>query len=696
MARNIKQGHVRTPTSGAAVSGATVTVYLTGTATPATIYSASSGGSAVSGSQVTTNTNGYYKFFIDKADYTTSQRFALTIEGSGLDTTTYSDVDILDVRGDAISVKDHGAVGDKTINDTTAIQAALTAAGAQTNGGVVFFPEGCYLIDVTSATITVPEGVVLKGVATYNPVGPGSTFYGSTIFVTGTANDAFTLNRGCEIDGLNFWYPDQVTTNPPTAYGWTIAIDVSTQNTQGIDIKNCVLYNPYKGINLGGTVGGNAPGSITIKNVKMCPLNQGIELGQSLTNNVFDTVQMVLDIWTGATGLAVRDYIAANCVGVKVISTDSVQMDNLAIFGLQTGLLFAGGTNDNVTFTTISNSVIDGCRYPVRSESGTTLQGVTFVGTTFQANQFGDNSVFCNAVSFSNTALVDKVMFNGCYFGPCNGTHVDIDMTSGTSDGYYTFSGCQFENAGNNYTGATAARNLKINAANATVQVENCHFKNLSADTVRCIEAASVKDLTILGNKFNLQEDVLSFSGTSLHMALNSSELTQGTYSVGTVTATNITNISNTWDKENITVLTTRPAFHAGIGSAQGPITTAATVQFVDTSSGYDYGSDFNNGTYTFTAPKSGIYAFNAQVTHDTGVVAADRYALKIVTTKRTYPKNYISHTANFNTESMGVLADMATGDTAYVTLERVTGTGGWTFLNDATQSFFDGRLVEG
>ena len=96
MARYIKQGHIR-KSAGTTVSGATVTVYLTGTGTLANIYTASSGGSVISGSQVTSNANGYYIFFVDDTDYLPSQRFALTIEASGLDTTTYSDVDIVDV-----------------------------------------------------------------------------------------------------------------------------------------------------------------------------------------------------------------------------------------------------------------------------------------------------------------------------------------------------------------------------------------------------------------------------------------------------------------------------------------------------------------------------------------------------------------------------------------------------------------------
>ncbi len=65
-----------------------------------------------------------------------------------------------------LDVRDWGAKGDGTTDDTTAIQNALNAAESY-GGGIVFFPPGTYLI---SATIQLPSKVYMKGVAgtTYN------------------------------------------------------------------------------------------------------------------------------------------------------------------------------------------------------------------------------------------------------------------------------------------------------------------------------------------------------------------------------------------------------------------------------------------------------------------------------------------------------------------------------------------------
>lgn len=52
-----------------------------------------------------------------------------------------------------ISVKDHGAKGDNTTDDTANIQAAINL------GGITFFPPGQYRV----TTLTLPEGAVLRG-----------------------------------------------------------------------------------------------------------------------------------------------------------------------------------------------------------------------------------------------------------------------------------------------------------------------------------------------------------------------------------------------------------------------------------------------------------------------------------------------------------------------------------------------------
>jgi hypothetical protein len=69
------------------------------------------------------------------------------------------------------NVKSYGATGDGVTDDTTAIQAAITAAGAGNLGGTVFFPRGTFLV----TGLTFPPRVNFRGVGAGTSSGQGST-----------------------------------------------------------------------------------------------------------------------------------------------------------------------------------------------------------------------------------------------------------------------------------------------------------------------------------------------------------------------------------------------------------------------------------------------------------------------------------------------------------------------------------------
>ena len=85
-----------------------------------------------------------------------------------------------------VSVKDFGATGDGTTNDTTNVQAAITRVQAR-GGGIVLFPYGTYLIS-SPLTITA-VGVSLQG-----------TGWGSIIKNQSTTGNAISVDVGSAID----------------------------------------------------------------------------------------------------------------------------------------------------------------------------------------------------------------------------------------------------------------------------------------------------------------------------------------------------------------------------------------------------------------------------------------------------------------------------------------------------------------
>jgi hypothetical protein len=100
--------------------------------------------------------------------------------------------------GDVISVKDYGATGNGSTNDTAAIQAALTANAGKT----VYFPQGTY---ITNAQLTIPANTTLKGddrksVIFVQPLNPPTPL--GSVGPT-TCNNGFLINGdGVVIDGL--------------------------------------------------------------------------------------------------------------------------------------------------------------------------------------------------------------------------------------------------------------------------------------------------------------------------------------------------------------------------------------------------------------------------------------------------------------------------------------------------------------
>ena len=95
------------------------------------------------------------KALIGKEDLNTGEGSFTRLKSDGT-TQTMSKIGVQAFNMTIFNVKDYGAVGDGTTDDTAAIQAAVDASEAdKTNGGgVVYFPAGTYLI---SATLTIDE-----------------------------------------------------------------------------------------------------------------------------------------------------------------------------------------------------------------------------------------------------------------------------------------------------------------------------------------------------------------------------------------------------------------------------------------------------------------------------------------------------------------------------------------------------------
>ena len=100
---------------------------------------------------------------------------------------------------ESVSVKDFGAVGDGTTDDTAAIQAAINYLGS--TGGIVFFPNGA---TYRASNVALTPYVTLKGdgvAATIKALNSGNSDYliGTASYANNVAN---TADAYCQIENL--------------------------------------------------------------------------------------------------------------------------------------------------------------------------------------------------------------------------------------------------------------------------------------------------------------------------------------------------------------------------------------------------------------------------------------------------------------------------------------------------------------
>ena len=107
------------------------------------------------------------------------------------------------------NVKEYGAVGDNTTDDSAAIQAAIDACYASASSGVVYFPEGSYLCK-TSIQIKVKsgKGLIIEGtgrgslIGSYPDNDPGVFYYDGS----GTSCEGLII-KNLNISGYGSHHP---------------------------------------------------------------------------------------------------------------------------------------------------------------------------------------------------------------------------------------------------------------------------------------------------------------------------------------------------------------------------------------------------------------------------------------------------------------------------------------------------------
>ena len=126
------------------------------------------------------------------------------------------------------------------------------------NSGSALFVEPVEKPYPIAGGIVLKKNVSLIGV--HGPVPRGTKHpefehpVGSVFSITDKENVFITVESSTQIKGIQFWYPDQTTTNPLEIIAYPPTIQVSkTHKTEGVTLMNLTFYGEYLAMDFNGT-----------------------------------------------------------------------------------------------------------------------------------------------------------------------------------------------------------------------------------------------------------------------------------------------------------------------------------------------------------------------------------------------------------------------------------------------------------
>lgn len=302
------------------------------------------------------------------------------------------------------SVKDFGAVGDGSTDDTAAIQAAITYVSSSNLGGKLFVPPGKY---VCTSPLTIAAPITIQGVSPdltsvgSAGIGGGSWFYFSHTGVGVSITNAGGFFAGVDIFGMGTYRTNQ----PAFASGWTPTAndyDFLITGITDVTFNDVLLLNPTNGIRQTG--GG---GRINFYNVKGQPLTNGIVIETAMDTCRFDQIHF-WPFWS--SNAYVTAYTLSNLNAIYLYRCDNPLMSNIFVISANIGLRISYNGYGTTYKLHLVNADFDVCSYGMYFDSGTqgstgqvtnmTYQGpgVTGSPTSIALAVLGSNNIydFCN------------------------------------------------------------------------------------------------------------------------------------------------------------------------------------------------------------------------------------------------------------------------------------------------------------
>lgn len=340
--------------------------------------------------------------------------------------------DLRDKLAEIVSIKDFGAVGDGSTDDTAAIQAALDASGSINSTGVVlFFPPGRYRV---SSTLTIPttagQGLHLQGASkSCTAILRTNAFTSGDLFYAGTISGFL----------VSFLTISDMTIGNEVSQSSGAAIHLD--NRKGVEIYNLLIFDEYRGIWL--------DGDVTYTNIHDVRYVQSSTTALKYSGIEYSGGIQAQNFLHNVSVQASNATSSSNCLtyGILIQTADGLQISNCASVATY-DIYIEAGQGYNVDDIYCSNCIFD---------------------------QGRNHALVMTGVARTQSKFYSSIRFIGCHFSP-NSTHISGTygvFIDGDCD-YVQFIGCNMTITGSSgiYLGQPSV-NFQ-NVATRSIQIQGC------------------------------------------------------------------------------------------------------------------------------------------------------------------------------------------------------------------------------
>lgn len=370
---------------------------------------------------------------------------------------------------------------------------------------------------------------------------------GSIIQITGTTNTPFKIRRGVVIEGVNFYYPNQTDSATPTVYPVLFDFDFSAGAVQFVYIRNNVIFNAYRFIDITDATG--AVGHIWIENNTVCALNRGIYTAHNAEHIRINGNNFTFGHWLASTEAGARSYVRTNCVYILTDKSDGIEVFDNLFFGSL--IAWSLGTTGNCNSMSFVKNEVDQCRYGVR---GTGSGNVSIQTGLNSFSCWNSEDTTLQGISiFINTTGSDPeyIMIGPEYFGKATEAHIQISGNNPIRD--VTICASQFLSwAAHKTSSIYYAAN--INGSQTKVTISGSRFYGANNPTYSGGISGTLAAVDVIGSSFITMQTPISVTTTTSTFVGNTATTTGGSIT-DNINATTLTMAANNFDKPNFPML---------------------------------------------------------------------------------------------------------------------------------------------